>query len=98
MAEDDQQVAMAEAIADGAEEVVTPEVETSTTFLTKLAETLKGTEGVDADLAGILTDNLLTVGPQANAVANAKAAIVKLAAKRVAPEETAPEEEPVANG
>ncbi|OIS94215.1 hypothetical protein [Brucella cytisi] len=93
MAEDDQQVAMALAIADGAEEVATPEVETPATFLIKLAETLKGTEGVDADLAGVLTDNVLTVGPHANAVAHAKAAIVKLAAKRAAPEEEA-----VANG
>jgi hypothetical protein len=98
MAEDDQHVAMAETIADGAEEVATPEVETPATFLTKLAEALKKTEGVDADLAEILTDNLLTVGPHANAVANAKAAIVKLAAKRAVPEETAPEEEAVANG
>lgn len=98
MAEDDQQVAMADAIADGAEEVATPEVETPATFLAKLAETLKGTEGVDADLADILTDNLFTVRPHANAVANAKAAIVKLAFKRAAPEETAPEEEAVANG
>ena len=98
MAEDDQQVAMAEAIADGAEEVATSEVETPATFLAKVAETLKEAEGVDADLAGILTDNLLTVEPHANAVANAKAAIVKLAAKRAAPEETASEEEAVANG
>jgi hypothetical protein len=89
MAEDDQQVEMAEAIADDAEQVATLEVETPDTFLTKLAETLKGTEGVDADLASILTDNLLTVGPHANAVANAKAAIVKLAAKRAAPREEA---------
>lgn len=98
MVEDDQQVAMAEVIADGAEEVATPEVETPATFLTKLADTLKGTEGVDSDLAGILTDNLLIVGPHANVVANAKAAIVKLAAKRATPEETTSEEEAVANG
>ncbi|AXU18058.1 hypothetical protein C7W88_01685 [Novosphingobium sp. THN1] len=93
MPEDDQQVALAEAIADGVEQVTTPEVETPETFLTKLAETLKGSQGVDADLASILTDNLLTVGLHANAVANAKAAIVELAAKRAALEEEA-----VANG
>jgi hypothetical protein len=97
MAEDSEN-AMAGAIGEGAEEVAAPEVETPATFLTKLAQTLKGTDGVDTDLASILTDHLLTVGPHANAVANAKTAIVKLAAKRAAPEVTAPDEVAVANG
>ncbi len=97
MTEDKLQVSMAEAIADAAEEVRIPEVETPDTFLTKLAETLKGAEGVDADLASILTENLLTAAPHANAVANANAAIVKLAAKRAAPAGTAPEEEAAIN-
>lgn len=60
----------------------TPEV-----FLATLSETLKASDDVDVDLAGILSDHLLTVTPPANAVGNAKAAIVALAAKRAAPVE-----------
>jgi hypothetical protein len=58
----------------------TPEV-----FLATLSEALKASNDVDVDLAGILSDHLLTVTPHANAVGNAKAAIVALAAKRAAP-------------
>jgi hypothetical protein len=64
------------------EQADTPEV-----FLATLSETLKASDDVDVDLAGILSDHLLTVTPHANAVANAKAAIVALAAKRAAPVE-----------
>lgn len=98
MAEEDQQVAIAEVVADDAEDVATPEFETPVIFLSKLAETLKRTGGIDADLAGILTDNLLTTEPDASALDNAKVAIVKLAAKRAAPEETAPKMEVDVNG
>ncbi len=65
-----------------------PKVEQADTpekFLTTLSETLKTSDDVDADLAGILSDHLLTVTPHANAVADAKAAIVALAAKRAVP-------------
>lgn len=58
-------------------------------FLAKLAGTLKETEGVDGDLAAILTDHLLMVDPHANLVVDAKAAIDKLAAKRAAPDSAA---------
>lgn len=67
------------------EQADTPEV-----FLATLSETLKSlksSDDVDVDLAGILSDHLLTVTPHANAVGNAKAAIVALAAKRAAPVE-----------
>lgn len=64
------------------EQADTPEV-----FLATLSETLKASDDVDVDLAGILSDHLLTVTPHANAVGNAKAAIVALAAKRAAPVE-----------
>ena len=64
------------------EQADTPEV-----FLAALSETLKASDDVDVDLAGVLSDHLLTVTPHANAVANAKAAIVALAAKRAGPGE-----------
>lgn len=67
-----------------------PQVEQADTpekFLSTLSETLKTSDDVDIDLAGILSDHLLTVTLHANAVANAKAAIVALAAKRAAPVE-----------
>ena len=60
----------------------TPEV-----FLATLSEALKASDDVDVDLADILSDHLLTVTPHANAVGNAKAAIVALAAKRATPVE-----------
>ncbi|MGN7931905.1 hypothetical protein [Sphingopyxis sp. 22461] len=56
-------------------------------FLAGVSEALKASADVDADLAGILSDHLLTITPNASAVANAKAAIVALAAKRAAPAE-----------
>lgn len=68
--------------APKAEQAGTPEV-----FLATVSETLKASDDVDVDLAGILSDHLLTVTPHANAVGNAKAAIVALAAKRAAPVE-----------
>jgi hypothetical protein len=68
----------------------TPEVEPSETpdaFLAGVSKALKGSADVDADLARILSDQLLTITPHANVVANAKAAIIALAAKRAAPAE-----------
>lgn len=67
-----------------------PDVEPAVTpdaFLAVVSKTLKASVDVDSDLASILSDQLLTATPHANAVANAKAAIVALAAKRAAPAE-----------
>ena len=92
MAEEEAQVlhaAEAAGIADkGTEAAPADQADTPTTFLNNLTETLKGTEGVDADLAGVLTDHLLMAAPHANAVANARAAIVELAGQRAAPAAT----------
>ena len=59
--------------------------ETLDAFLTGVSTVLKASDEADAELAAILSDHLLTVTPHANAVANAKAAIEALAAKRAAP-------------
>ena len=80
-----EQVEPVGAIANTAEPADSPEIETPAVFLAKLAGKLKETDGVDGDLAAILTDHLLTADPHADCVVNAKAAIVKLAAKRAAP-------------
>jgi VIT1/CCC1 family predicted Fe2+/Mn2+ transporter len=61
--------------------------ETPDVFLAGVAEALKACADMDADLASILSDHLLTETPNSNAVANAKAAIVALAVKRAAPAE-----------
>lgn len=68
----------------------TPEVEPAETpdaFLAGVSKALKASVDIDADLASILSDHLLTITPHASVVANAKAAIVALAAKRAAPAE-----------
>lgn len=70
--------------------LVAPQVDPSDTpgvFLATLSETLKASDDVDIDLANILSDHLLTATPHPNAVANAKAAIAGIAAKRAAPVE-----------
>lgn len=67
-----------------------PEVDAAETpeeFLAWVSEKLRESADVDADLASILADHLLTATPHADAVANAKAAIVAVAVKRVAPTE-----------
>ncbi|MBB1634932.1 hypothetical protein [Cupriavidus sp. UME77] len=51
-------------------------------FLTKLGDDLSARDGVDANLAKILKEHLLTVAPANEAVAKAMAAIVKLAGER----------------
>lgn len=61
--------------------------DTAEVFLVYMSETLKALDGVDADLATVLTEHLLTVTPHANAVANARSAIVAIASKRAAPAE-----------
>lgn len=62
-------------------------VETPDVFLAGVSEYLKASADVDADLASIISDHLLTATPHADAVANAKAAIVAIAAKRAASDE-----------
>jgi hypothetical protein len=62
-------------------------VETPEAILTGVSAVLKAADDVDADLAAILSDHLLTVTPHANVIVNAKAAILALAAKRAAPGE-----------
>ena len=44
-----------------------------------MSAALRASDDVDADLAAILSDHLLTVTPHANVVANAKAVILELA-------------------
>jgi hypothetical protein len=66
---------------------VAGETERPDSFLTALAETLKSTESMDGDLADILSDHILKIEPSDNAVADAKAAIVALAAQRAAPKD-----------
>lgn len=62
-------------------------------FLKALGESLTGKEGVDAGMADILKTHILKAAPAQNAVAQAKEAILKLAAERANPSQ--PE---VANG
>ncbi|MHA6644001.1 hypothetical protein [Mesorhizobium sp. A623] len=69
-------------------EAFTAKPETPQAILAALAETLKTSEGIDTDLAGIVIDHILTTNPHADAVTNAKTAIMKLAAKRAAPPES----------
>ena len=89
--DEDEAAAPAEAVAvDMLAEVAAPEegsVETPDAFLTGVSAALKASDEVDADLAAILSDHLLTVLPHANVIANAKAAILSLATKRTAPAE-----------
>lgn len=71
-------------------ELAAPEedlVETPEAFLNNVSAGLKTSDDVDADLAAILSEHLLTVTPHANVVVNARAAILALAAKRAAPAE-----------
>lgn len=59
--------------------------ETPDAFLNALGEGLKAKEGVDTDLAAILTTHILKATPALNAVTQAKDAIVKLASERADP-------------
>ena len=61
--------------------------ETPNEFLKALAESLKGTQGVDVGMADILKVHILNAAPTQNAVAQAKDAILNLAAERANPAE-----------
>lgn len=63
-----------------AEPADSPEV-----FLATLGESLKQGESLDAGLAEILKAHILKAAPAQNAVAQAKDAILKLAAERANP-------------
>ncbi|MBX3584607.1 MAG: hypothetical protein KF810_22250 [Rhizobiaceae bacterium] len=54
-------------------------------FLEALGEGLKQREGVDVGLADVLKNHILKAAPAQNAVAQAKDAILKLAAERANP-------------
>ena len=54
-------------------------------FLANLGKALRDQENVDAGLAEILATHLLTAAPAVDAVAEAKAAILKLASDRANP-------------
>lgn len=64
-------------MADESQQQQTPEG-----FLNALGSTLKSTDGIDTDLVDVLTAHVLLVTQNANAVAQAKTAIVKLAETR----------------
>ena len=57
-------------------------------FLTSLGRALREQDDTDVDLATILSTHLLTAEPAADAVSNAKAAILRLASMRAAPPES----------
>jgi hydroxymethylpyrimidine/phosphomethylpyrimidine kinase len=61
------------------------QLETPDAFLKALGESLRAKEGVDTDLAAILTAHILKGAPAPNAIAQAKDAIVKLASERADP-------------
>lgn len=88
MVDEDDTAALEEAVAsEMIAAVAAPEtgvVETPDAFLTGVATALHASDDVDNDLAAILTDHLLTVTPHENVIANAKAAILTLAAERAA--------------
>jgi|GEM_PF-5682402 len=58
------------------------ERETPDTFLNALGESLTGYDCIDMDLAVILTTHILKAAPAANAVAEARDAILRLATER----------------
>lgn len=91
LVEEDERAAPADAVApDVIAALAAPEaddVETPEAFLTGVSFALKASDDVDADLAAILSDHLLTVTPHDNVIANAKTAILALAAERAAPDE-----------
>lgn len=57
-------------------------------FLARLGDALIKKEGVDIGLTDILTRHILTATPAKDAVAQAKAAIIKLASERAASPKT----------
>ncbi|MDD9709802.1 hypothetical protein PVW53_21220 [Seohaeicola sp. SP36] len=63
--------------------------ETPDEFLDALGKKLIAMEGVDKDLAGVLTAHILRATPTQNAVVQAKDAIMRLAGKRADPPKVA---------
>jgi hypothetical protein len=63
--------------------------ETPDEFLDALGKKLIVTEGVDKDLAGVLTTHILKATPTQNAIVQAKDAIMKLAEERANPPKVA---------
>lgn len=59
--------------------------DTSAAFLAQLGQALKSREAVDAELAEIVVEHILTPPPTEDCVEQAMAAIDTLAASRVAP-------------
>ncbi|MBX3488576.1 hypothetical protein [Parvibaculum sp.] len=70
-------------MADTDEQPQTPDA-----FLKGVAAALQADEGIDLDLAKILSTEILIAKAPADAVSRAKAAIVALATKRAAPPES----------
>lgn len=63
--------------------------ESPATFFARLGKHLSDKQGVDVDLANILSLQILKASPAQDAVAQAKAAILKLASERAhAPKKT----------
>jgi len=70
------------AIGDLRRRIVAPEDETIGEFLDRLGKMLKAREGVDADLAEIVVQHILTPTPAEDCVEQAMTAIDSLAAAR----------------
>lgn len=66
--------------------------QTPSQFLANAVKELKLGKGVDQGLADILARHILTANPDEKAVANAKAAIISLAAARAQPASAATDE------
>lgn len=61
--------------------------ESSAAFLAQLGNALMTSEGVDAELAGIVVEHILSAAPSENCVEQAMTAINTLAASRASPPE-----------
>lgn len=59
--------------------------ETPAAFLAELGKALKASEGMDSDLAAIVSQHILTAVPAADCVEQAMMAIAALAATRATP-------------
>jgi hypothetical protein len=59
--------------------------ETPADFLARLGRALKAREGVDGDLAEVVSNHLLTASPPEDCVERALAAILALASERTSP-------------
>jgi hypothetical protein len=61
------------------------------TFLAELGRALKAREGLDPDLASLVSQHLLTSAPEEDCVGESLRAITSLAGKRAAPKEESDE-------